>query len=142
MTTQHHQMIHYCRYCELEYMGGHCAPCPLCPLREACSEANDELHAANAYLVIEHADIDAFEYALNGLTVMGWISEHIKIAYSEDRDQGDLRYIAVLRRRAYDPERHAKADAAKDDAEVAYREQRQAIEAEAKAFIAARAEGA
>ena len=88
MTTQHHQMIHYCRYCELEYPGDHCARCPLCPLRQAFAEADRELHDAKQFLVIKHTDIDDFEYALNALTVMGWVSEHIRIGHSEDRDHG------------------------------------------------------
>ena len=140
MTTQHHQMIHYCRYCELEYQGDHCARCPLCPLRQAFAEADRELHDAKQFLVIKHTDIDDFEYALNALTVMGWVSEHIRIGHCEDRDHGVL-YVAVFRRRAYDAERHVKANGFKDDAEVAYRERRKEIEAETKTAIAARAEG-
>ena len=142
MTTQNHRIVNYCDWCHLEYVGGHCAPCPLCPLRAARSEADKELHAAKLYLVIEHTNVDAFEYALNGLSAGSWDVEQIHIGHSEDRDQGEPLYIAVFRRTDYDRERHVKATAARDDADLAYREKRQELEDQVRPFIVARAEGA
>ena len=142
MTTRDHQIIHYCADCELEYAGGHCAPCLLCALNIASWEAQEGLCAAELYRVIEHTNEGYFEDALNAMTLQGWTVEAIRIGHSENRDAGEPLYIAVFRRCDYDRERHAKAAAAKAAADAAYRNRRRELEDEAKAFIAARAEGA
>ena len=138
MTTQDHQIIDYCPNCALEYVGGHCAPCPLCRLNNPRFDAWAELRAAEPYQVIEHTTPAMFQDALNQAMAEGWTVEAIRIGHSENRDAGDPLYIAVLRRGDYDHERHVKAFTADKEAEAVYQQKKQEIRAETKAFRAAR----
>ena len=140
-TPELHQVLNRCPHCDLEYVGGVRAPCPLCPLTQRFRETESELHASKLYLVIEHTNMDAFEDALNGLVVGSWTVEAIRTGHRESDGNGGPLYIAVFRRSDYDPERHVKAAAAHDDAQLDYQEKRREIGAETKAFIVARSGG-
>ena len=141
-TPDQHPVLNRCPHCDLEYVGGNRVPCPLCPLTRRVQETESELHASNLYLVIEHTNIDDFEYALNGLVAGRWTKEAIRIGHRFRGGNGGPLYIAVFRRSDYDHERHVKAAAAHDDAQLDYQEKRREIGAETKAFIVARAGGA
>ena len=131
-----HQVINHCARCDIDYVGVNGAPCPLCPSRDHYQETQREVHASKLYLAIEQPDVDRFEDALNGLTVIGWDVEEIKLGHNESPDDSGQRYFALLRHRNYDRERHAEANAAHDDAVLAYREKRSEIEAETRLFTA------
>ena len=128
------QFIHLCDDCNVEYVGGHCAPCPLCPQREKLQAARLEVHRYEPYLLLSHNDTGGIEALLNDACSDDWDLRDLKVAHEEDRDNGGPLFVAVLRREQYDHARHQAAVESRRQALIAHREQRAAIEGETRAF--------
>ena len=141
-TPNEHRFIHECRDCDypdgVEYVGNHCAGCPLCRFRIDLERAWAEVHNSESYRVIEKRTFYEFQDDLNEMTAAGWSAAHIRIGHSEDRDDGGPVYIAVFRRDEYDRERHQQAVAAEKKADTAHREKAREIQAEVQALCATR----
>ena len=141
-TPNERRFIHECRDCDypdgVEYVGDHCARCPLCRFRIDLERAWAELHNSEPYRVIEKRTFHEFQDDLNEMTASGWTATHIRVGHSEDRDDGGPVYIAVFRRDEYDRERHQQAVAAAKKADTAHREKAKELQAEVPALRATR----
>ncbi len=138
-TLNERQFIHECPDCDYrEYVGDHCAPCPLCRFRIDQERAWAELHNSEPYRVFEKRTFYEFQDDLNEMTASGWTATHIRIGHSEDRDDGRPVYIAVFHRDEYDRDRHQQAVAAEKKAGAAHHEKAGEIQAEVQALRAAR----
>ena len=71
-TPNEHRFIHECRDCDypdgVEYVGDHCARCPLCRFRIDLERAWAELHNSESYRVIEKRTFHEFQDDLNEMT--------------------------------------------------------------------------
>lgn len=142
MTTSDHQAINYCPHCELDYVARYCAPCPLCLVWANFKAARLEARRSKPYLLLQHTELTGIETLLNDACADDWEFRDIKVGYEKDRDNGRPLFVAVLRREHYDHARHQAAVEARQEALIAHREKRTAIEAETRTFRADRNGGA
>ena len=139
MTTQNRpEFIHFCDDCDIEYVGEHCAPCPLCPLSAQFRAARLEARRSEPYLLLTHNEPEGIETLLNDTCADDWDLMDIKVGHEEDRDNGRPLFVAVLRREHYDHARRQAAVEARQKASVAHQEKRAEMESETAAMKAAR----
>ena len=135
------QVIEWCEYCEVEYVGHQCAPCPLCPLRVEHSRTIDEVCLHEPYRIVSDGNEYTAQRNINNMVAEGWALVHFKVGYSEDQNErtGDSHYIALFGRKNYNPLLHREAVEAEKQAAQLHRGKRREVDAERQAYLLDRA---
>ena len=137
-TTLQPEKIEWCPECEIEYAAPQCAPCPLCPLKEALAAASDEVRDGEPWRLLRCVTAVDFQFHVNALEAAGWSLAEFTTGPAHDSEEGAFVYVAFMERRGYSPERHAELFERRERLVDEYRTKRQGIAAEAEEFKRAR----